>query len=61
GWLGELPATDGRPDSLVLTWEATWGTWVTLIASGYAEEQLLGLADAIELVDRATWDDTYGP
>ncbi len=61
GWLGELPGIDGGPDSSVLTWEATWGTWLTVIASGYDEEQMIELADAIELVDRATWEDTYGP
>lgn len=61
GWLGVLPGGDRQPNALVLTWEATWGTWLSVVASGYTEEQLLELADAIELADRATWEDTYGP
>ncbi len=61
GWLGEVPGVDGRPDSSVLTWEASWGTWLTVVASGYDDEQLIELAGAIELVDRSTWEATYGP
>ncbi|MEO1062444.1 MAG: hypothetical protein AAFZ07_13590 [Actinomycetota bacterium] len=61
GWVGDLPETEASAASIVVAWEATWGTWLTLSATGYSESEVLELAGAIELVDRSEWEAVYGP